>query len=89
MLSLSKTLGALKQAVIRGVARHNQTKLPTVEVQFVDGKEHMTNFPWLTLGPMVRPCQLTDERPVVSKAPGASALISESSVFLPCSSSPT
>jgi hypothetical protein len=88
MLCLSKTLVALKQPVFHGVVRHDHAKLPTVEVHVVDGKKHMSSAPCLKLGPMVWSCHLTHSRPVDSKAPSGSALISESSDLL-CSSSTT
>jgi hypothetical protein len=88
MFQLSQTLVALKRVVLRGVARHSEVKLPSVEADIVEGKKDLMSTPWLTLGPMVCPDQLADEGTVVSRAPAASALISKSSDLLPCASSP-
>ncbi|KAF8521055.1 hypothetical protein JB92DRAFT_2828007 [Gautieria morchelliformis] len=89
MLRLSRILVAVKQAVIRGVVRHGDVKLPSVEAHVVELKKDLTTAPWLALDPMIWPFQRTDEKPVVSRAPSGSALISNSSDFLPCSSSPS
>ncbi|KAF8527129.1 hypothetical protein JB92DRAFT_2826412 [Gautieria morchelliformis] len=91
MLQLSQTLVALiKQIVLRGVrvARHNEVKLSRDEARIVE-KRPLTSASWLALDPKVWPCQLNDEKPVVSRAPDGSAVTSKSSDFLPCSSPPT
>ncbi|KAF8520505.1 hypothetical protein JB92DRAFT_3111719 [Gautieria morchelliformis] len=87
--ALSKTIVAVKQVVLRDVARLKELKLPRVEAHIVERKRHWTSAPWFTLDAMVWPCQLTDERRVVSRAPGGSALISKSSNLLPRPSSLT
>ncbi|KAF8507437.1 hypothetical protein JB92DRAFT_3098326 [Gautieria morchelliformis] len=77
-------------------ARHTGV-IPTISdydaekaARIVERKKHLTSAPRLAVDPMVWwPCQLTHGRPVVSRTPGGSALISKSSDLLPCSSSPT
>ncbi|KAF8524766.1 hypothetical protein JB92DRAFT_2879222, partial [Gautieria morchelliformis] len=90
MLHLSQTLVALKQAVLRSVARRTE-KLSRAKARFVERKRPLTSAQCPVLDPKVWPCQSTDERPVVSKASGASAVTSKCSDFLPSSSttSPT
>ncbi|KAF8514398.1 hypothetical protein JB92DRAFT_145983 [Gautieria morchelliformis] len=88
MLRLSRMLVAVTQAVIRGVARHSDVKLPGVEAHVFELNKDVTSAPWLALDPTVWPFQHTDEKPVISRAPGSLALISKSLDFLSCSSSP-
>ncbi|KAF8530654.1 hypothetical protein JB92DRAFT_3139325 [Gautieria morchelliformis] len=51
MLRLSRILLVVKQAVIRGVARHSDMKLPSVEGH-VELKKDVTSAPWLALDPI-------------------------------------
>ncbi|KAF8529355.1 hypothetical protein JB92DRAFT_3106827 [Gautieria morchelliformis] len=90
MLHLSQTLVALKQAVLRSVSKRTE-KLSRAKARFVERKSPLTSAQWPVLDPKVWPCQRTDERPVVSKASGASAVTSKCLDFLPSSSttSPT
>ncbi|KAF8524787.1 hypothetical protein JB92DRAFT_2826979 [Gautieria morchelliformis] len=88
MFQLSQTLISLKQ-VVRGVARQAEGKLSKAKARIVERKRPLTSAPWLGLDPKVWPCQVTDEKPGVSRAPDGSTVTSKSSDPLPFSSSPT
>ncbi|KAF8529348.1 hypothetical protein JB92DRAFT_3092941 [Gautieria morchelliformis] len=88
MFQLSQTLISLKQ-VIRGVARKAEGKLSKAKARIVEQKRPLTSAPWLGLDPKVWPCQVTNEKPGVSRAPDGSTVTSKRSDPLPSSSSPT
>ncbi|KAF8478785.1 hypothetical protein JB92DRAFT_2837920 [Gautieria morchelliformis] len=88
MFRLSQTLISLKQ-VVRGVTRQTEGKLSKAKARIIERKRPLTSAPWLALDPKVWPCQVTDEKPGVSRAPDGSTVTSKSSDFLPSSYSPT
>ncbi|KAF8488055.1 hypothetical protein JB92DRAFT_3148349 [Gautieria morchelliformis] len=90
-----KTLGFLAPPGAFPVVKRKKRVIPRNTcplhgAHIIARKRRLPSAPWLALDPMVWwPCQLTDKRPVVSRAPGGSALPSKSPDLLPCSSSPT